>query len=122
MSEIGNKKIFAANLRYYMTINEKDRNQVCQDLGFKYSSFTNWYNGIKYPRIDKIEMLANYFHIQKSDLIERHTEKSKVIEDKLKSLSPENREKALEYIHFLNMLENKQAIEKDNSLDFRKEA
>lgn len=42
--------------------------------------------------------------------------------DKLQSLSPENREKALEYIHLLNLLENKQAIEKDNSLDFRKEA
>lgn len=42
--------------------------------------------------------------------------------DKLQNLSPENREKALEYIHLLNLLENKQAIEKDNSLDFRKEA
>ena len=29
-----------------------------------------WYNGEFYPRIDKIQLLANYFCIQKSDLVE----------------------------------------------------
>ena len=48
----------------------KDRMQVCGDLGFKYSTFADWYNGKKYPRIDKIEALASYFGILKSDLIE----------------------------------------------------
>jgi len=48
----------------------KDRVQVCADLGFKYTTFTDWYNGNKYPRIDKIEILANYFGVLKSDLIE----------------------------------------------------
>lgn len=48
----------------------KDRNQVCTDLGFKYTTFADWYNGKKYPRIDKIEMLADYFGVLKSDLIE----------------------------------------------------
>lgn len=48
----------------------KDRRQVCEDLGFKYTTFTDWYNGKKYPRIDKIEMLADYFGVLKSDLIE----------------------------------------------------
>ena len=42
--------------------------------------------------------------------------------DKLKSLSPENQEKALEYIQLLNMLENNQAIEKGNIINFKKEA
>ena len=39
-------------------------------MGFKYTTFTDWYNGNKYPRIDKIELLANYFGVLKSDLIE----------------------------------------------------
>ena len=52
----------------------KDRKQVCKDLGFKYTTFTDWYNGNKYPRIDKIEMLADYFGVLKSDLIEDKTE------------------------------------------------
>lgn len=70
MSDLGNKEIFSKNLRYYMTINNKTRNDICKDLDFKYTTFTDWYNGNIYPRIDKIEQIANYFRIEKSDLIE----------------------------------------------------
>lgn len=70
MSDLGNKKIFSENLKYYMQLNEKDRNDICRDLGFAYTTFAEWYNGNIYPRIDKIEILANYFNIKKSDLIE----------------------------------------------------
>lgn len=72
MSDLGNKEIFAKNLKYYMTLNNKDRNDVCRDLEIPYSTFTDWYNANIYPRIDKIQMLANYFDIQKSDLVENH--------------------------------------------------
>jgi repressor LexA len=57
----------------------KDRKQVCDDLGFKYTTFTDWYNGNKYPRIDKIEILADYFGVLKSDLIEEKTVPSNAI-------------------------------------------
>ena len=70
MSDLGNKEIFAKNLNYYMSINKKSRVDVCRDLDIPYSTFTDWCNGNIYPRIDKIEMLANYFDIKKSDLVE----------------------------------------------------
>ena len=70
MSDLGNKEIFARNLKHYMAINNKNRVDVCSDLDIPYSTFTDWYNGNIYPRIDKIEMLANYFEIKKSDLVE----------------------------------------------------
>lgn len=70
MSDLGNKEIFANNLKYYMNINNVDRIDICEKLNFKYSTFSDWVNAIKYPRIDKIELLANYFGIEKSDLIE----------------------------------------------------
>lgn len=70
MSDLGNKEIFAKNLNYYMNINKKTRNDVCRDLDIPYSTFTDWCNANIYPRIDKIEMLANYFDIKKSDLVE----------------------------------------------------
>lgn len=70
MSGLGNKEIFSRNLRALMEQAGKDRNRVCDDLGFKYSTFNDWYNGNKYPRIAKIEMLSNYFGVMKSDLIE----------------------------------------------------
>lgn len=70
MSDLGNKEIFAKNLKYYMTINKKDRNDIARDLNLPYTTVTSWYNGEFYPRIDKIELLANYFCIKKSDLVE----------------------------------------------------
>lgn len=70
MSDLGNKEIFAKNLRYYMNINNKDRNDVARDLELPYTTVTSWCKGEFYPRIDKIELLANYFDIKKSDLVE----------------------------------------------------
>lgn len=70
MSDLGNKEVFAKNLKYYMNLYKKTRNDIVEALGFSYTTFTSWETGVNYPRIDKIEMLANYFNISKADLIE----------------------------------------------------
>lgn len=64
------KEIFAKNLNYYMKANGKTRNDLCQALGFNYYTLTDWVNGKKMPRMDKVTKLAEYFGIRKSDLIE----------------------------------------------------
>ena len=51
-----------------------DRKKLCADLGIKYTTFCDWINGKVYPRIDKIEMMANYFGCTKADLVEEHSE------------------------------------------------
>ena len=76
--EKNNKYTLAKNLSYYMAEKGIDRTQLCDDLGFKYSTVSEWLSAKKYPRMDKIEMLSNYFGIMKSDLIE----------DKRNSLTP----------------------------------
>ncbi|MBQ7003118.1 MAG: helix-turn-helix domain-containing protein [Oscillospiraceae bacterium] len=73
MSNIGNNEILAKNLTKYVEESGKTRSEICADLGIAYSTFSEWMNGRKYPRIDKIEMMANYFGIMKSDLIEEHS-------------------------------------------------
>ena len=70
-----NKNIFAANLKRQMALHQKTRRQICSDLDFSYYTFSDWVNGKKYPRMDKVEMLADYFGILKSDLIEDKKEK-----------------------------------------------
>ena len=70
MSNIGNKEIFAKNLVYYLSVCGREQKEVAEDLGVPSSTFNEWVKGKKYPRIDKIEKLANYFRIKKSDLIE----------------------------------------------------
>ena len=78
-----NKDIFASNLRRYMEVKGKTRNDISEALGISYFTVTDWVNGKKYPRMDKVEMLANYFGIQKSDLIEDKEEKNPPEEPKL---------------------------------------
>ena len=70
MSGLGNKDVFAKNLSYYVARSGKTQKEIAEILDVSPASFNNWIKGVKYPRIDKIEMLANYFGILKSDLIE----------------------------------------------------
>ncbi|NRG68892.1 helix-turn-helix transcriptional regulator [Streptococcus suis] len=67
---LGNKEIMADNIKYYMDRKGIDRNKLCSDLDLKYMTVSDWINAKSYPRIDKIELLANYFGVQKSDLVE----------------------------------------------------
>ena len=70
MSNIGNKETMAKNLKYYIERSGKDRRELAEIWGFPYSTITEWINGKKYPRIDRIEVMADYFGVLKSDLIE----------------------------------------------------
>lgn len=67
---IGNKEVLAKNLKKYIAKSGKDRADVAREVGFPYSTLTDWVNGNKYPRINNIEKLASYFNVSKSDLIE----------------------------------------------------
>lgn len=80
-THLGNKEIMAQNIQYYMDLNGKTRKDVCEALGIKYTTLTDWIKGNTYPRIDSIEMMANYFGIEKSDLVENRN-KSDLIEEK----------------------------------------
>ena len=70
MSNLGNKEIFSRNLKYYLEKTGKTQKEIADIVDVSKSTFNEWIKGKKYPRIDKIEMLANYFGILKSDLIE----------------------------------------------------
>ena len=74
MSNIGNKETMAKNLQYYVDRSGRTQKELAEIVGVAASTFNDWMKGKKYPRIDKIEILANYFHILKSDLIEEKTE------------------------------------------------
>lgn len=72
-----NKKVMANNILRYMKENGKSRQEVCKAIDVPYSTFTEWVNAKKYPRIDKIELMANYFSCEKSDLIEEKKQPAK---------------------------------------------
>lgn len=64
------KVIFSRNLTRYMENAGKSRIDVCHDLGISYYTYTDWIKGKKLPRMNKVQMLAEYFGINVSDLIE----------------------------------------------------
>ena len=82
-----NKNIFATNLKRYMALNEKSRKDISEALGISYYTVTDWVKGKKYPRMDKVEMLADYFGILKSDLIEEKTEEHREMQQKNSTLT-----------------------------------
>ncbi len=67
---LGNKKVMGRNIQRYMDKLGIERKELAKAIGVPYSSLTDWINGKTYPRIDKIEKLANYFGVSKSDLVE----------------------------------------------------
>ena len=88
MSDIGNKAVFSENLKYYIERSGKSRRELADIWGFPYSTVTDWVNGNKYPRIDRIEIMADYFGILKSDLIEGKSkdEKEEALQDAVQQI------------------------------------
>ena len=76
MSDEIYKKIFSKNLNHYMEINEKNQSDIINDLGFNKSAVSTWCNGTRLPRMDKVDALAKYFGISRSDLIEDKSEET----------------------------------------------
>ncbi len=74
---LGNKEIMAENLQRYMNMYGLDRNDIAEIAGVSYFTVTAWLKARTYPRIDKIEILANHWNISKADLVEPESERPK---------------------------------------------
>lgn len=74
---IWSKEVFAKNLRYYMDKNGRTQKELAEIVGVSAPTMSDYLKGKKYPRIDKIEIMADYFGILKSDLIEEKTKEHK---------------------------------------------
>lgn len=73
MSEDAFKLIFSNNLKYYMSLKGKTQIDIVNDLGFDKSAVSTWCNGTRLPRMDKVNALANYLGVKRSDLIEERS-------------------------------------------------
>ena len=64
------KQIFIKNLTHYMNMNDLTQKEVADAIGVSPQTFNTWMQGIALPRMGKIQALADYFGIKKSDLID----------------------------------------------------
>ena len=70
MSETEQKRIFQKNLLKYISASDKTQKEIADAIGVSPQTFNTWCQGIALPRMGKVQLLADYFHINKSDLIE----------------------------------------------------
>lgn len=70
MRDLGNKVIMARNIKRLMSEKNVSAKEMSKTLHFPYTTLLSWMKAENYPRIDKIEAMADYFGVLKSDLIE----------------------------------------------------
>lgn len=60
---------FSRNLRHYLSVNDMTQKELAEMLGTSNTSVYNWVNGIKSPRMDKVDAMCVIFNCRRSDLI-----------------------------------------------------
>lgn len=122
-TNLANMQVFAENFNYYLGLKTELKKDVAKTIGVSASTICDWVKCRTYPRMDKIERLADHWGITMSDLVEKHsmdnsyylTKEAKETADELindpeslkiyqsiRTLSPENKEIVLSLINSLN--------------------
>ena len=70
MSDEMQKTIFSKNLNHLLHLSGKTQKEVADAIGVIPTTFNSWCQGISLPRMGKVQALADYFGVSKSDLID----------------------------------------------------
>ena len=62
------REIFVKNLRYLMDVTGITQADICRELEVSSATVSNWFNGSRYPRIDKMQRLADLLGVRYSTL------------------------------------------------------
>lgn len=74
MSEKEFNKIFGKNLQFYLESKQISQTELANYLEVSPTSVNNWCRGLKTPRMDKVDKICNFFHINRSDLLNEHND------------------------------------------------
>lgn len=66
-------RIFAKRLRYYLDKNNMTQVELAKRLHVGSTTMYYWLNGIKTPRLDKVDKMCEIFGCTRSDLMEDRT-------------------------------------------------
>lgn len=117
-STLGNKKIMASNIRRNLDKLGLNTKEFSNKLNFKYTTVLDWVNAKTYPRIDKIEKMANFFGIEKSELVEEFNQDNiylNKLNNTVMQLNTENKKKVVDYAD--NRLKDQIRQSKINSIN-----
>ena len=97
------KNILSKNLKNLLERKGKTQTDMAKDLNLKESTVSSWINAVKYPRRDKIELLADYFGVMPSDITEYKSTQQDTIAahfDK-EDLTDEEKQEVQDFINYL---------------------
>lgn len=97
------KNILSKNLKNLLERKGKTQTDMAKDLNLKESTVSSWVNAVKYPRRDKIELLADYFGVMPSDITEDKSTQQDTIAahfDK-EDLTDEEKQEVEDFINYL---------------------
>lgn len=67
-------KIVARNIRRIAYEHHRTQADISRDLKIPQATVSTWMNGQRMPRMDKIEILCNYFQVSRADIMEEEPE------------------------------------------------
>lgn len=70
MSEREFNAIFSERLQFFLNKYDMTQLELSKRLGVGTTSVYNWCNGLKTPRMDKVDAMCEIFHCKRSDLME----------------------------------------------------
>ncbi len=110
MTDKEQRTVFSYNLNYYLSNSGLTQKEVADKIGVSPQTFNTWCKGIAIPRMGKIQKLADYFGIHKSDLIDvagrnievaqasqNLTNSERQLLDNYRNLNPEGQGKLMGY-------------------------
>lgn len=68
------KRIFSDNLKYYLSTSGLTQVDLTNHMQVSCSTTSDWCNGKKLPRMEKIQKICDWLHITRDDLLEERTE------------------------------------------------
>lgn len=73
MTDESQRKIFARNLTRFVSASGKSQKEIAEALGFNQKTFNGWCNALSMPTMGKVQALADYFGVGKTDLLDMHS-------------------------------------------------
>ena len=70
MSEKEYAEVFGRRLRFYLEQNGMTQKELADKLGVSTGAVSFWINGVKTPRMDKVDIMCQLFGCRRSDFLE----------------------------------------------------
>lgn len=69
-TDLGNKAVFSRNLSRCLRRSDKSQRELADAIGVHPATICDWLKERTYPRMDKVQLIAEFFGISKSELVE----------------------------------------------------